>query len=469
MSGDLWRLDGTDLAHLIRTGKVSAREATEAHLRRLHEVNPTINAVVRVLDDQALVEADLADKALRAGEPLGPLHGLPVTTKVNSDQAGLPTDNGLAMFKDLIATEDSPQVGSLRRAGAIVIGRTNTPGFSMRGMTENALHGLTLNPWNKDVTCGGSSGGAGASLAAGIGVIAQGNDIGGSIRWPAYCNGVAGLRPSLGRVAAFNPTATAPRRLSAQLMSVNGPLARSVRDVRLALTAMAVRDARDPMWVPAPLVGEPVPRPIRAALVTEVEGIPIDPAAVAAVRRAGACLATAGYAVEEVTPPELAGVVELWHPIGLSDLNLTIRPLLDDAGDPGIKQFITAWFALKGEPAFRDYLDALADRELLLRQWQLFMETYPLIVMPSCSEVALPVNADLQGTDGAKRMLDALRFQFVLPVLGLPGLAVPVTPHDGLPMGVQIVSRRYREDLCLDAGEIVEAHMGTCTPIDPRF
>src|SRR5215213_1872137 len=196
MAGELWRLDGVALGGLIRAGVVSAREA----------VKPRLNAVVLPLHEQALAEADAADRARQAGQALGPLHGLPVTTKVNSDQAGLPTDNGVPKLRDLIATEDSPQVGSLRRAGAIVIGRTNTPGFSMRGQTENTLHGRTLNPWNRDVTCGGSSGGAGASLAVGIGVIGQGNDIGGSIRWPAYCNGTVGLRPSPGRVAAFNGT-----------------------------------------------------------------------------------------------------------------------------------------------------------------------------------------------------------------------------------------------------------------------
>ena len=151
MAGELWRLDGVALAALIRAGKVSAREAVTAHLERLHAVNPRINAVVRTLDEQALAEADAADRALRSGEPLGSLHGLPVTTKVNSDQAGLPTDNGVEQYRDLIAAEDSPQVGSLRRAGAIVIGRTNTPAFSMRGQTENRLHGRTLNPWNPAV------------------------------------------------------------------------------------------------------------------------------------------------------------------------------------------------------------------------------------------------------------------------------------------------------------------------------
>lgn len=468
MAGELWRLDGTTLAALIRAGKVSAREAVTAHLERLHAVNPRINAVVRTLDEQALAEADAADRALRAGEPLGSLHGLPVTTKVNSDQAGLPTDNGVEKYRDLIAAEDSPQIGSLRRAGAIVVGRTNTPAFSMRGQTENRLHGRTLNPWNPAVTCGGSSGGAGASLAAGIGVIAQGNDIAGSIRWPAYCNGVVGLRPSPGRVAAYNGTSTAARRMSSQLMLVNGPLARSVRDARLALAAMAVRDVRDPLWTPAPLVGAAVPRPIGAALVTEVAGVRLDPAVIAAVRTAGAALASAGYRVEEVNPPHLSHVTELWHPIGLSDLNISLRPLLADAGDPGIQRFIDAWWDLKGGADLPTYLGALAERDTILREWGVFMETYPVIVMPSSTEVAVPVNADVEDEAGAARMLEAVRFQLVLPVLGLPGLAVPTAPANGLPMGVQIVSRRYREDLCLDAGEVVEAHAGTCTPIDPR-
>lgn len=469
MTDDVWRLDGVELAGLIRAGKVSAREAVASHLGRLDAVNPRINAVVPpFLHAQALAEADAADRARLAGDQLGPLHGLPVTTKINTDQAGLPTDGGVPKLKDLIATEDSAQVGNLRRAGAIVIGRTNAPAFSMRAMTDNALHGLTLNPWDPGVTCGGSSGGAGASVAAGIGVIAQGNDIGGSVRWPAYCNGVVGLRPSLGRVPSFNPTVAVPRRMSSQLMAVQGPLTRSVRDARLALAALAVRDPRDTWWMPAPLAGDPPARPIRAALVTEVEGIPIHPAAVAAVREAGACLAAAGYQVEEITPPSLARVSELWHPIGLPDLNLSLRPLVHDSGDPGIARFIEAWFELKELADLPTYLDALAERDTLLREWNAFMETFPVIVMPACAEVALPVGLDVRDTAGAARTLDALRFQLVLPVLGLPGLAVPTTPADGLPMGVQVVSRRFREDLCLDAGEVIETHLGRFTPLDPR-
>lgn len=468
MASELWQLDGVELAGLIRAGKVSAREAVVAHLERLDAVNPSINAVVQpFLHEQALAEADAADLARLAGEALGALHGMPVTTKINTDQAGLPTDNGVPTLKDLIADEDSAQIGSLRRAGAIVIGRTNAPGYSMRAMTDNALHGLTLNPWDPDVTCGGSSGGAGASLASGIGVIAHGNDIGGSVRWPAYCNGVVGLRPSYGRVASFNPSA-APRRIASHLMAVQGPLTRSVRDARLALSVMAARDVRDSSWTPAPLTGDPLPRPIRAALVTEVDGIEIDPAVVAAVREAGACLAAAGYQVEEITPPSLARVSEVWHPIGLTDFHYSLRPYLAESGDPGIARFFETWIELKGIADLPTFLEALAEREFMLRQWNEFMETWPVIVMPPCAEVALPVGIDVQDIAGAARTLDALRFQLVLPVLGLPGLAVPTTPVDGHPLGVQVVSRRYREDLCLDAGEIIEAHLGRFTPIDPR-
>jgi amidase len=170
---ELWQLDATDLAHLIRMGRVSAQEATRACLDRLHTVNPMINAVVRVLENEALEAAREADKKRARGDALGPLHGVPVTTKVNTDQAGCPTDNGVVAYRDLMAREDSPVVANLRRAGAIIIGRTNAPAFSMRIFSDNALHGRTLNPLDPTVAAGGSSGGAGAAVATGIGPIAQ--------------------------------------------------------------------------------------------------------------------------------------------------------------------------------------------------------------------------------------------------------------------------------------------------------
>ena len=230
---ELWQYDATDLARLIRTGQASAREAVDSVLKRLHAVNPTINAVVRVLEPEARAAAETADAARARGHALPPLHGVPVTTKVNVDQAGLPTDNGVVPLKDFIAREDSPVVANLKHAGAIIVGRTNAPAFSMRIFSDNALHGCTHNPRDRSVTPGGSSGGAGAATATGVGAIAHGNDIGGSVRIPAYCNGVVGLRTGFARIPSLNPSAPQGRPIGAVLMAVQGPHTRSVRDARL--------------------------------------------------------------------------------------------------------------------------------------------------------------------------------------------------------------------------------------------
>ncbi len=333
MSGHLWQCDATELARLIRLGRASAREATQACLDRLHAVNPAINAVVQLMDAEALAAAEAADAAQARGEALGPLHGVPVTIKVNVDQKGHATTNGVVAFKDMVATEDSPVVANLRAAGAIIIGRTNTPAFSMRLMTDNALHGRTLNPRDPAITPGGSSGGAGAAVATGIGPIAHGNDIGGSVRIPAYCCGVVGLRTGYGRIGGYSTQAVVARPLGSQLMATQGPLARSVRDLRLALAAMAKDGGRDTRWADVPLVGPAPPRPIRVALVPEVPGGFTHPAQAEAVRQAGRHLAAAGYAVEEVLPPGIEQAIELWHAFGATELFAALMPQMEALGD----------------------------------------------------------------------------------------------------------------------------------------
>ena len=263
---DLWRLDISALTGLIRSKQVSTREVVETALLRLSAVNPHVNAVVEILAEEALSAADQADAHLVKGEVLGPLHGVPVTTKINTDQKGCATSGGVVAHRDLIAQEDSPSIANLRRAGAIIIGRTNAPEFSWRWFTDNELFGETVNPWNDAVTCGGSSGGAAVAVATGICTLAHGTDFGGSIRHPALCCGVAGLRPTFGRVPAYNAS-TGDRPITAQLMAVHGPLARRVSDLRIGLAAMAAGDIRDPWWVPAPLLGPAPLKLIRVALV----------------------------------------------------------------------------------------------------------------------------------------------------------------------------------------------------------
>ena len=201
---DLWRRSASDIAELVKSGEVSSLEVTESALARLEEVNPSINAVVAEMPEEALSEARRIDKAIAKGEDTGILSGVPVTVKANVDQVGHATTNGLRLQRDLIATIDSPIISNFRKAGAIIIGRTNTPAFSLRWFTRNSVHGHTLNPHNSKITPGGSSGGAAASVASGIGAIGHGTDIGGSIRYPAYACGVHGLRPTLGRIPAMN-------------------------------------------------------------------------------------------------------------------------------------------------------------------------------------------------------------------------------------------------------------------------
>ncbi len=466
-SGPLWQWDAADLATLIRTGGASSREVVAASLARLDAVNPTLNAVVRPLHAEALADADRADGALRRGDAIGPLHGVPVTIKVNTDQAGQPTDNGVIAYKDVIAAEDAPVVANMRRAGAIIIGRTNTPCYSMRWFTQNDLHGKTSNPWNAQHTPGGSSGGAGSAIAAGIGAIAQGNDIAGSVRYPAFCCGVAGLRPSFGRVPSFNATAAAAPPISSQLMAVQGPLARRVRDVRLGFEAMAQPDPRDPRCLP--LGGFP-PRSgsRRAALVTDPGGLGVNPAIADGISRAGRTLEQAGYQVEETEPPELTRTASLWGEMAMPDSVARLEPLVAANGDEGIKRGLGFWRACWPQRDPAATLAALAERFRLLRLWEAFFTRFDVALLPVSTELPFEWDEDVRDHASTARIVRSQRAMLAISVLGLPGLSVPTGVAHGLPTGVQVVSAMGREDLCFDAGEIIEQHNPMPTPIDPR-
>jgi amidase len=468
-AGELWRLDAVEVAEMIRRRAVSCREVVSAALGRLDAVNPRINAVVLPLHEAALAEATAADQALARGAAVGPLHGVPITVKVNVDQVGCPTDNGVVAFKGLIATRDNPVVANLRRAGAIVVGRTNTPAFSMRWFTDNALHGATRNPWDPGRTPGGSSGGAAAATAAGIGAIGHGNDIAGSVRYPAYCCGLVGLRVSYGRIPSWNFTATVLRPISSQLMAVQGPLTRRVRDGRAAFMAMAVPDPNDPRCAAVPFDGPPVTRPTRVALVADPAGRGgVAPAVAEAVRRAGRWLEDAGYAVEEVEPPELDAVADLWAALAMDDVIAALEPAVARYGDAGIKEALGLWRAVHPPRDLRHVLDALAQRDRLLRLWELFLEERPLLLTPTSNEPAFPVDLDRVDAGTTGRIMRAQIMQLVVPVLGLPAVSVPTGVADGVPTGVQITAGRFREDLCLEAAAAIEARAPMPTPIDPR-
>ena len=462
---DLWRLSAIELAALVRSKKVSAKEAVAAALARLDAVNPKINAVVDHRSDDVLKEASRVDAAIARGEDAGPLAGVPVTVKVNIDREGFATTNGLKLQAGAIAKSNSPVIDNLRKAGAVILGRTNCPAFSYRWFTTNLIHGDTKNPRDPGVTPGGSSGGAGAAVAAGIGHIAHGTDIAGSIRYPAYACGVHGLRPTVGRIAAFN-AALPERTIGPQISAVSGPLARTIADLRIALAAMSSKDVRDPWWVPAPLEGPPVQK--RAALCLNPDGLDPVPEVKAAVADAGKRLARAGWTVEEIsnTPP-LREAADWQTKLWLGDGYEAQLEAAEKEGDPG------ALACLRGNRANVFPFDqaafskALTRRATLTREWLQFFESYAVLLMPVSGELPFPDNLDRKDGASFARVWRAQLPQIAIPFMGLPGLTVSTGLVGKIPVGVQVVSGRYREDLCLAAGEAIEAGGAPPSPIDP--
>jgi amidase len=461
---DIWRLSAHELAGLIRSKKVSAKEAATAGLARLDAVNPKINAVVNHRPEDVLSQAAEVDAAIARGEDAGPLAGVPVTIKVNMDQAGYANTNGLKIQRDLIARHNSPVIDNLRKAGAVILGRTNCPAFSYRWFTTNLVHGNTKNPRDPSITPGGSSGGAGAAVAAGIGHIAHGTDIAGSIRYPAYANGVHGLRTTTGRIAAFN-AALPERTIGPQISAVSGPLARTVADLRIGLAAMSAYDPRDPWWVPAPLEGPP--RPKRAAMCVSPDGLEPVAEVKAAVLDAGKRLQRAGWIVEEVAAPPMREAAELQTKLWLGDNFEGQLAAAEREGDPG------ALACLRGNRAKVFPFDAdalsrtLTRRATLAREWLLFLEEYPVLLMPVSAELPFPDQLDTRDEASFKRVWQAQLPMIAIPFMGLPGLTVSTGLAGRVPVGVQIVAGRYREDLCLLAGEAIEAGGTPSAAIDP--
>jgi amidase len=462
---DLWRRSAADLATLIRSRTISAHEAALAALARLDAVNPAINAVVDHRPEDVLKEAARIDAAIARGEDAGPLAGVPVTVKVNIDQEGFATTNGLRLQRDVIAASNSPVIDNLRKAGAVILGRTNCPAFSYRWFTTNLVHGDTQNPRDPSITPGGSSGGAGAAVAAGIGPIAHGTDIAGSIRYPAYACGVHGLRPSFGRVATFN-AALPDRPIGPQLCAVSGPLARTIGDIRIALASMSGRDVRDPWWVPAPLQGPPRER--RAALCLHPDGLETSAEVDAAVIDAGKRLERAGWTVEAIeTTPPLREPADLNTKFWLGDGHEAQLATAEREGDPGA---LACLRGIKSKVVPFDasaFSKALTRRATLTREWLQFFERYAVLLMPVSGELPFPDHLDRKDDASFARVWQAQLTQIAIPFMGLPALTVSTGLVGRIPVGVQVVSGRFREDLCLSAGEAIEAGGVPPSPIDP--
>ena len=461
---ELFRLPATELAHRVRSKQVSATEAARDALARLDAANPRINAVVDHRPEDVLAQAAAVDVAIARGEDPGPLAGVPVTIKVNTDQAGFATTNGLRLQKDLVAQQDSPVVANLRKAGAVLLGRTNTPAFSLRWFTRNSLHGHTKNPRDPSITPGGSSGGAAAAVAAGIGAIGHGTDIGGSIRYPAYACGVHGLRPTLGRIPAWNATG-AERHIGAQLMAVSGPIARTIHDLRLGFAAMTARDIRDPWWVGVPLEGSPAPK--RAALCRRPDGMVVQAAVIAALEDAARRLEAAGWTVEEAETPPLREPAALQAMLWLAESRRGLNAALHEEADPDASFIFAQMEALCPTPDLDAFMDGLQKRATFVREWMGFFERFPVAITPVSGELPFRDQEDVESPEAFRRIMEAQLTQVGIPLMGLPGLAVTTGLVGSVPVGVQLLASRYREDLLLQAGAVIEAAGVPAAPVDP--
>jgi amidase len=460
---ELWRKSAGDLAELVSKGEVSAVEVTESALARLGEVNSAINAVVTELPDEALSAAKAIDETIAKGDEPGILCGVPVTVKVNIDQLGHATTNGLRMQSELIATVDSPVVSNLRKAGAIIVGRTNTPAFSLRWFTRNSLHGATRNPRNPEITPGGSSGGAAAAVATGICAIGHGTDIGGSVRYPAYACGVHGLRPTLGRIPAMNFTGP-DRYVGGQLMAVSGPIARTIADIRISLEAMAAKDLRDAWWTPAPL-NLPLERK-RAALAVNPDGLNVVPEVERALRDAASRLVDAGWQVVETECPSFRKPALQQLVLWMAEFRRNPQ-LISNEDDPDANFVYSQLNAMCPETDLNAMMDALQIRSTLLREWQLFLDEYPVLICPVSAELPFPDQLDVESPAAFQRVVEAQLTQVGLPLMGLPGLTVSTGMIDKTPVGVQLVAGRYHENALLLAGQAIEQAGVPPGPIDP--
>lgn len=456
----LWRLGAADLAALIARGEVSAREAVASAVDRMGAVNPHLNAVVVDTSDEAMEAAAGLDEAQAKGASLGPLHGVPVTIKINVDQKGWATSNGVPAFADIIAPGDAPVVANLRKAGAVVIGRTNAPEFSFRADTDNPLHGRTLNPWSDAISPGGSSGGAGSAVMAGMGALAHGNDIGGSLRFPAAANGAATVKPGVGRVAAYNPSQTAERGLLAQSMSAQGLLGREARDVALGMRALIAADPRDPWHVAAPYDGPAHDGRLKVAFTKESFEFDLHPDVETALDNAAEALADAGYEVVEIDAPMVREIGHAGYRALMGEVEALMGPMVRKLGSETIQKVFDSYYELFPPYKGDELLEMMGKRSYYARAWEGFLEDYPLVLTPFLPQPFFTANRDAEGVEGAREALGSAVWSYSMNYLGLPAGNIPAHFNGTQPISVQIIGRRFREDQILTACEAVEARAG---------
>ena len=297
--------------------------------------------------------------------------------------------------------------------------------------------------------------------------LGLGNDYGGSVRWPSQCCGTVALKPTTGRIPRHLSLAPREGAITTQLYAVDGPMARHVGDLRLALAHMSGPDPRDPWWAPAPLDGAPVASPVHVAVVRDPDGLGVHPDVAEGIGRAADALSNAGYAVEEAAPPSTETGARIWAESIVPEIRLGLLAPMKSLGGRDALRFLEALLELVPDAGIAGYMDALANRNAQAREWAQFHGRYPIVLGPVCTDPPFEVGRDLESTGAAEDLLRAMRLVVTVNLLGLPSVAVPTGLIGGLPQGVQLIGDRFREDLCLSAAEAIEKALGPMTPIEP--
>jgi Asp-tRNA(Asn)/Glu-tRNA(Gln) amidotransferase A subunit family amidase len=452
------------MAEQIRQKKLSPVELVEAHLARIEKLNPKLNAFVQLDAEGARRQARAAEEGVTRSEKLGPLHGVPISIKSSIEVTDMKCEAGSKLRAGFVAPKDAPLVSRLRKAGAIILGTTNTPELLMAWETDNLLYGRTNNPWDLSRTAGGSSGGEAAAIAAGCSAGGVGSDGGGSIRVPAHFSGICGLKPTPGRIPATGhfPTSVGPFAL----IGVVGPMARTVSDLKVLFEVMQGPDDGDPSASSVPVrwpSGSDLKK-LRIGYFEDDERTPVTAETRATVRAAAEALKRAGFQVEPFRPEGLEQARQLWWQFFGIAGGMLLQPMTKGRQadlSPILKQHLSQ---VAAEPSHtgQTLLDTWIMRDVLRMQVFTQMREYPILLCPVASIPAFRHGERSWEIDGKTvQYLDAWSYTEWFNLLGTPAVAVPFGhSNEGLPIGVQIVARPWEEELVLAVAAELEAQRG---------
>ena len=455
---DLVSQSAATMARMIREKQVSSREVIEAHLKRIEEINPAVNAIVVVTADAALAEARRLDEDLARGEVKGPLHGVPITIKDAIETAGIVTTGGTKGRATYVPSEDATVVRRLKDAGAVLIGKTNLPELSLFGEADNLIYGRTNNPYDASRVPGGSSGGEAAAIAAGESPLGIGSDVGGSVRLPAHFCGIAGIKPTSGRVPRTGHFPSSDGILDR--MWQLGPMARFVEDLTLCLPIVSGPDGLDPGTFPVESrdPAEVDVTSIRVAFHTDIPEAPVIPEMERMVRSSASALSDAGAKVEEARPAALDRIKDMSYAFFRADGGESVRRILNDAGTTDIHPMTQELQALAGghRLSVEDLAEVLVWIDEFRRAMLGFIGEYDAILCPTHSHAAV-----LHGTSNADEYYPGYLYAIVHNLTGWPGTVVRAgTSDDGLPLGIQVVAGPWREDISLALAQRIEDALG---------